>query len=157
MRESLVAILLACCGGNDAVDDACAGVTCAGHGTCEGEGPAAHCVCDAGFEPAGLQCVPVEADADVDTDGDTDTGTGTETDTDTGSETDTGESVCPELCDNSANAGFDDVVTCGCFASPADCLDDCAAWSDGDRNCVANHNAHDDCTHYASFCGFTCG
>ncbi len=47
----------------DAAADPCAGVTCSGHGTCAVASGSAVCICDARFEPHGIECLPVPTGA----------------------------------------------------------------------------------------------
>ncbi len=45
-------------GGTVDAGDPCEGVTCSGHGTCQVTGGQAECICDPGYHPENLECVP---------------------------------------------------------------------------------------------------
>ena len=58
---SLFGLLLAgvACGGDDD-SDPCAGVSCSNHGLCSDSGGTAVCICDPGYTPDSLQCLPID-------------------------------------------------------------------------------------------------
>ena len=78
-------------GGSDS--GPCEGVTCSGHGRCFHDGETAMCVCDPGYEPDDLECVPGGGDGDADADSDREHGR----DADMDQETDRDEPLaCPD-------------------------------------------------------------
>jgi hypothetical protein len=64
------ALACSCHGGFDRTP--CEGVTCSGHGRCFESGDDALCMCDEGYAPDQLECVPDGVDGDADDDADAD-------------------------------------------------------------------------------------
>lgn len=53
-------------------NEPCRGIECSGHGICLHDDSRAVCLCDTGYTPVDLECLPAEADADADSDSELD-------------------------------------------------------------------------------------